>query len=338
MVYYAAAFRAAGARRLQYVMSDTSIRKAVTAWFEDSAAAEATYGHISTWETGGVTDMSCLFARFECTSSTQGVYYNSGAASFDENISAWDTSGVRTMVMMFTDASAFNQPLGEWNVAKVTDMSWMFSIASSFNQPIGDWRVDMVRKMRSMFYEALVFNQPLGDWQVASVTSMRSMFYDASAFDQDLGWCVGMPGSLFDNDNVDLRNAFVRTQCASTSCGVEQYTWPFNQCGVTSFDEMRWPSTAPTASPAPTTSAPSPAPTFKPSPVPTTSPAPSLAPTPAPATSSGTALKNLADTITLIVFILLICAVFDCVAVRCFCAGAASCCDSCKKSCNPQWR
>lgn len=191
--------------------------------------------------------------------------------------------------MMFTDASAFNQPLGEWNVAKVTDMSWMFSIASSFNQPIGDWRVDMVRKMRSMFYEALVFNQPLGDWQVASVTSMRSMFYGASAFDQDLGWCVGT--------NVELRNAFVRTQCASTSCGVEQYTWPFNQCGVTSFDEMRWPSTAPTASPAPT---------FKPSPVPTTSPAPSLAPTPAPTTSSGTALKNLADTITLIVFILLI--------------------------------
>jgi len=294
----AAAVSATGTkRRLQFAMDDTTIRTAVWAWLWDASAAEATYGHISTWETGGVTDMSCLFARFECTSSTQGVYYNSGAASFDENISAWDTSGVRTMVMMFTDASAFNQPLGEWNVAKVTDMSWMFSIASSFNQPIGDWRVDMVRKMRSMFYEALVFNQPLGDWQVASVTSMRSMFYGASAFDQDLGWCVGT--------NVELRNAFVGTQCASTSCGVEQ----MRQYWLSSC-EMRWPSTAPTASPAPTTSAPSPAPTFKPSPVPTTSPAPSLAPTPAPTTSSGTAL---ADTITLIVFILLICAVFGCV-------------------------
>ena len=34
-------------------MGDESIRTAVRAWAEDRAAAEATYGHISTWETGG---------------------------------------------------------------------------------------------------------------------------------------------------------------------------------------------------------------------------------------------------------------------------------------------
>ena len=325
VVYYAAVVRATGVRRRLSVMDDTSIRTAVTLWLSDATAAEATYGHISTWETGGVTDMSKLFQ---------------GAVSFDEDIGAWDTPGVRTMVMMFTDASAFNQPLGEWNVVKVTDMSWMFSIASSFNQPIGAWRVYNVRSMRSMFYEALVFNQPLGDWAVDSVTSMRSMFYGASAFDQDLLWCVGMPGMF---DNVNLRNAFVGTQCASTSCGVAQDTFLYSECpdGIVS-PRM---STAPTASPAPTTSAPSPAPstqhptytpTYKPSPVPTTSPAPSLAPTPAPATSSDTAVKN--PDIPVVVSILLICALFFCVAVRCFCAGAASCCDSCKKSCNPQWR
>ena len=35
----------------QCLMSDSSIRTAVTAWFNDETAAEATYGHISTWET-----------------------------------------------------------------------------------------------------------------------------------------------------------------------------------------------------------------------------------------------------------------------------------------------
>ena len=40
-----------------YVMDDDSIRTAVAAWFADQSAAEATYGHISTWETSGVTDM-----------------------------------------------------------------------------------------------------------------------------------------------------------------------------------------------------------------------------------------------------------------------------------------
>ena len=51
-------------RRVQvtgYVMTDSNIKTAVAAWLSDSASAEATYGHISTWATGGVTDMSELF-------------------------------------------------------------------------------------------------------------------------------------------------------------------------------------------------------------------------------------------------------------------------------------
>ena len=55
---------------------DEIIRTAVRAWAEDRAAAEATYGHISTWETGGVTDMSHLFCvRQDCC-----LLYTSDAA------------------------------------------------------------------------------------------------------------------------------------------------------------------------------------------------------------------------------------------------------------------
>ena len=36
-----------------YVMDDDSIRDAVAAWLADATAAEATYGHISTWDTSG---------------------------------------------------------------------------------------------------------------------------------------------------------------------------------------------------------------------------------------------------------------------------------------------
>ncbi|CAH0368575.1 unnamed protein product [Pelagomonas calceolata] len=42
-------------------MNDATIREAVQLWFSDRTAAEATYGHISTWATGGVTDMAFLF-------------------------------------------------------------------------------------------------------------------------------------------------------------------------------------------------------------------------------------------------------------------------------------
>ena len=44
-----------------YVMDDDNIRTAVAAWDSDAATAEAMYGHISTWATGALTDMSMLF-------------------------------------------------------------------------------------------------------------------------------------------------------------------------------------------------------------------------------------------------------------------------------------
>jgi surface protein len=82
------------------VMANWKIRIAVAAWLSDSSAAETTYGHISTWETSGVTDMSELFED---------------ASSFNEDISAWDTSSVTAMWDMFEDASSFNQNIGGWN-------------------------------------------------------------------------------------------------------------------------------------------------------------------------------------------------------------------------------
>merc|ERR1712138_253405 len=100
------------------VMATGKIRIAVAAWLSDATAAEATYGHISTWETSGVTDMWGLFAH---------------VAAFNEDIGAWDTSGVTSMSRMFEGASAFNQDIGTWQVDKVMDMGWMFREASSFN-------------------------------------------------------------------------------------------------------------------------------------------------------------------------------------------------------------
>ena len=44
-----------------YVMDDSSIRTAVPKWLDNPTVAEAEYGHISTWETSGVTNMSWLF-------------------------------------------------------------------------------------------------------------------------------------------------------------------------------------------------------------------------------------------------------------------------------------
>jgi hypothetical protein len=211
-------------RRLSSVMDDSTIRTAVTAWFDDAAAAEVTYGHISTWETGGVTDMSYLFCASNVCICPDWSYYcdNSAAASFNEDIGAWNTSGVTDMSFMF-DSTYFNQDIGGWAVDRVTNMRYMFFRAFDFNRDIGDWAVDNVTDMSNMFHDASSFNQDLGGWAIDSVEDMDRMFLDAAAFDQDLGWCLDDGVSLsFESSGLFIYGAFDNTQCEWTSCGVVQ--------------------------------------------------------------------------------------------------------------------
>jgi surface protein len=135
------------------VMVSWKIRWAVTAWLANATAAEATYGHISTWETGGVTDMAYLFCGCSWCSEC-----NAAAASFNDDIGAWETSSVTTMQYTFLYASAFNRDIGGWAVHSIKDMEGMFQNAQAFNQDISDWAVHSVTSMRSMFYYASAFD------------------------------------------------------------------------------------------------------------------------------------------------------------------------------------
>ena len=128
------------------VLDDTTIRDAVTAWLADATAAEASYGHISAWDTSQVTDLKQLFQN----------------SIFNDDISAWDTSAVTNMFATFGSAEQFDQPLNDWNVSGVTSMVGMFAHAETFNQPLDAWDVSRVTSLDDMFYYAHAFDQDLG--------------------------------------------------------------------------------------------------------------------------------------------------------------------------------
>ena len=176
-----------------------TIREAVKEWLENEELAETKYGHISSWDTTGVTDMSKLF--FD-------------AHTFNQPLNAWDVSNVSNMSGMFLKAESFNQPLNNWDVSSVNDMSGMFAGAESFNQPLNNWDVSKVKSMQAMFCETKFnkpignwdvsnvndmmkmfcetkFNKPIGNWDVCKVTTMNNMFTKAESFNQSLNkWAV----------------------------------------------------------------------------------------------------------------------------------------------------
>ena len=109
----------------------------------------------------------------------------------------WDTSLVEDMSMDtnyggfsgYQQWASFNVDISRWNTEKVTDMSYMFYGASAFNQDIGRWNTEKVTAMNGMFNSASAFNQDISSWTgTAATTAQTDMFDGATAF-QDKFLC-----------------------------------------------------------------------------------------------------------------------------------------------------
>jgi surface protein len=162
---------------------------AVDEWLAPADDAEVKYGPIGRWDTSKVTSMKGLFCatgaterclRFNGEKMAEELWTT--AKSFNEDISAWDTSQVTDMYATFGHTDAFDQNIGGWDTARVTTMFAMFwgfpdSGMKAFNQPIGAWDTSLVTTMGDMFAYANSFNQDISAWDTLQVTSMNDMFH-----------------------------------------------------------------------------------------------------------------------------------------------------------------
>ena len=183
---------------------------------------------ISSWDTSNVTNMS-------------GMFYLEGdnGMAFNQDISNWDVSSVTNMSSMFVRARSFNQDIGSWDVSSVTDMTGMFLQAWLFNQDIGSWDVSKVTTMNTMFQDALVFNQDIGSWDVSSVTDIRAFLYGAKEFNQDIGsWDV--------SSVTNMGNMFFDADAFNTNIGswdvssVTDMKYMFGNTGIFNQDIGSW--------------------------------------------------------------------------------------------------
>ena len=86
-----------------------------------------------------------------------------GATSFNQDISAWDVSGVTLFFNLFFGATSFNQDIGSWNVSNGTSLQSMFFNATSFDQNLGAWTFKNSANLSTMFFQSGISNANLAN-------------------------------------------------------------------------------------------------------------------------------------------------------------------------------
>jgi hypothetical protein len=140
---------------------------AVDSWNNENDYAYNMFGHIYTWNTSYITDMSELFKDY--------IYFN-------DNITEWNTSNVKNMNQMFFNTMSFNQPIGQWDVRNVITMEGMFENAIVFDQSLKKWDVKNVVNMREMFYDVRLFSHSIKKWKFNKDVNKDYILYGAVSY------------------------------------------------------------------------------------------------------------------------------------------------------------
>ena len=131
-----------------YPLSNTTNDPTSATWRTNYAPTYVWVDNVGLYTDGPITNAASMFAGnatfndpdvglWDVTTMTGGSPNGlsnmfSNCTSFNQDLSAWDTSNIVAMAGMFA-GSAFNQDISSWNVSNVTSFLGMFRDATAFN-------------------------------------------------------------------------------------------------------------------------------------------------------------------------------------------------------------
>lgn len=207
-------------------LDNDKIRLAVIDYMSNGDASS--YGPSTSWDTSLVTTMDELFRRVQSKKFNEDISkWNvsnvksmksmfAGAESFNSDISAWDVSSVENMGEMFSGATEFRCDIRLWNVSKVSNMSYMFENASSFNRDIGSWNIINVKNMSYMFDGAVSIKQSLC-WDMSNVISIKNMLRNSHVTLSSYPGCRGTPEPYLINSSTATVEPFSKPSLRITT-------------------------------------------------------------------------------------------------------------------------
>ena len=110
----------------QVPLTDATFKEATWDYVQNKAMATDKWGDIVDWDVSDIKDFSFAFSQIRdetggsaCDKIKSATGCNPKAASFNGDISKWDTSSVTTLDRTFNGASAMNSNIGSFDVSKV---------------------------------------------------------------------------------------------------------------------------------------------------------------------------------------------------------------------------
>lgn len=168
--------------------------------------------NISLWDTSSATNMGAMFRN--------------SFGTFNEDLSAWNVSGVTSFSLMFSECPAFNANLSAWNVGSATNFSTMFGNNLSQTTDFSSWNVSNGVNFSGMFRNCTngSFNWTINSWNMSNATNTSTMFQGASSWANggvDFGSGIGgtLSRSTFASTVTGVTNAnsmFLSTSSALT--------------------------------------------------------------------------------------------------------------------------